>query len=46
MHVITTNEKRDYGFEREKGCVYGKFWREEREMRNVIIITNKKYYFL
>ena len=29
--------KRGHEFEREKGGIYGRVWREEREGRNVII---------
>lgn len=31
VHVITSNEKRGHGFEKEQGKVYVRMWREERE---------------
>lgn len=34
-----TNKERGREFERELGGVYGRVWREEREVRNDVIIS-------
>lgn len=34
-------KKKDHGFEREQGGVDGRVWREEREVRSVVIIILK-----
>lgn len=38
MYITTINEKRNHKFEREKGRIYGRFWRDEREGRSYVII--------
>lgn len=41
LHKITISEKGGYELEGERGGIYGKSWREEREARNAIISQNK-----
>lgn len=40
--VTAINGKRYHEFEREKGPIYGKVWKEEREGENGIIILQSQ----
>lgn len=41
IHAIAINEKGGHESEGEQGVVYEKVWREEREERNEIILSQK-----
>lgn len=43
MHLTTISEKRGHGCEREKGGVYVRIWKEEREGgKDVIVLKYEK----
>jgi hypothetical protein len=42
MHITTVNKQKDK-LEREQGGVYGRIWREEREMKMMKLYYNFKY---
>lgn len=38
-YIIIISEKRGHKFEREQGKIHGSIWREEREGKNIAIIS-------